>query len=101
MTAGNIGTTTLRANAPGVAEALAAIETIELDLGSIAVVPPTGGNILRVGPGLQTPINVLLENTPPNPVDITLTIADDSLATLSEDPNVVGTSGCPKCRIQM
>ncbi len=86
---GGVGSTTIRASAPGVAEVTKPINVISL--GAVLV---NGGasSTVNVGRELQETFTVRLQNAPPSPVDITLTVTAGSGVLLSSDPLVAGST---------
>jgi hypothetical protein len=85
VTGEGVGSTTIRASAPGVPEATKAIQVI--DLGSVLFAAAS----LRTGRDLQSSVSVRLQNAPPAPVDLTLSVPAGSGVLLSSDPLVQGT----------
>ena len=78
-----VGDSTLLAQADGADDASAPV--------SISGTPNLSMGNVTVGQDLQTSHSVRLLATPPEPVNITVTIASDSAALLSTDRNAVGS----------
>ena len=86
VTAGSlVGTTTIRASAPGVTEAAKNIQVNQL--GDVLLNTPA----MRVGRELQRNFSVRLETAPPSPTGLTLSVPPGSGVTLTTDPASEGS----------
>ena len=79
-----VGSTTLRANSAGLSETTAGITVVPL--------PAIFMGDVTVGEDLQRGVFISLGATPSSPVDVTVTVANDSVASLSSSTTTAGTS---------
>ncbi|MFO7688998.1 MAG: Ig-like domain-containing protein, partial [Cryobacterium sp.] len=89
VTGAGVGSTTIRASAPGVAEVTKPISVFSL--GSVLINGATTSTV-SVGRDLQESLTVRLQNAPLTPTDITLTVTAGAGVLLASDPAAVGAT---------
>ncbi|HEX2042258.1 MAG TPA: PKD domain-containing protein, partial [Acidimicrobiales bacterium] len=78
----DVGSTTVRARAPGADEVTASVK--------VDPTPDINYPDSTVGVDLQEELSVFLESAPPSPVDVTISVGNPSLASVSRDRTAAG-----------